>query len=210
MSRSKSHAAKNQSGIRDRIVELRRVRAGDLVPNEQNWRLHPDGQRDALRAVLADIGYADALLAFTAPDGRLKLFDGHLRQSLDPEQVVPVLVTDLTEAEARLMMLIVDPMTALAEADNDALGKLLLASQSEDEAIQALLEGLAEENPNIQPDTTELPDINETTRHTVVVPYDDADIPVLKAFLGVDELPAQLGKAISERIKGIVATGKDQ
>ena len=30
MSRSKSHAAKNQSGIRDRIVELRRVRAGDL------------------------------------------------------------------------------------------------------------------------------------------------------------------------------------
>ena len=30
--------------IRNRIKEHRRVRAGDLVPHEWNYRLHPDGQ----------------------------------------------------------------------------------------------------------------------------------------------------------------------
>ena len=42
--------------IRDRIKELRRVRAGNLVPNPRNWRTHPRAQQDALRGVLAEIG----------------------------------------------------------------------------------------------------------------------------------------------------------
>ena len=48
--------------IRDRIKELRRVRAGELRPHPKNWRTHPAAQQDALRGVLAEIGYADALL----------------------------------------------------------------------------------------------------------------------------------------------------
>jgi hypothetical protein len=42
--------------VRDRVKELRRVRAGDLIPNERNWRTHPDRQKDALRGVLAEVG----------------------------------------------------------------------------------------------------------------------------------------------------------
>ena len=49
--------------IRDRIVELRRVAARELVPNPKNWRRHPARQAAALRGVLEEIGYADALLA---------------------------------------------------------------------------------------------------------------------------------------------------
>ena len=41
--------------IRDRIKELRRVRASDLRPNPRNWRLHPPVQQDALRGVLAEV-----------------------------------------------------------------------------------------------------------------------------------------------------------
>ena len=42
-------AEKPQPGaLRDRVVELRRVVAGDLVPNPKNWRRHPKAQRDAL------------------------------------------------------------------------------------------------------------------------------------------------------------------
>lgn len=35
--------------IRDRIKELRRVKAANLVPNPRNWRTHPQAQQDALR-----------------------------------------------------------------------------------------------------------------------------------------------------------------
>ena len=49
--------------IRDRIRELRRVPARELRPHPRNWRTHSDRQRDVLRGVLAQVGYADALLA---------------------------------------------------------------------------------------------------------------------------------------------------
>jgi hypothetical protein len=49
--------------IRDRVRELRRVRAGDLTPNPKNWRTHPKAQADALRGVLAEVGIADAVIA---------------------------------------------------------------------------------------------------------------------------------------------------
>jgi hypothetical protein len=48
--------------IRDRIRELRRVPAGQLRPNPKNWRTHPPAQRDALKGLLAELGYCDALL----------------------------------------------------------------------------------------------------------------------------------------------------
>ena len=43
--------------IRDRIVELRRVRAKDLIPHPRNWRTHPKRQQEALRGILAEVGY---------------------------------------------------------------------------------------------------------------------------------------------------------
>src|SRR2546427_11172115 len=74
--------------VRDRVVELVRVRAGDLGANPGNWRRHPERQRAALRGLLRDVGYADALLP--RGDGRaLGLIDGHLRKSLGPDQGVP-------------------------------------------------------------------------------------------------------------------------
>jgi hypothetical protein len=70
--------------IADRIKELRRVRARDLLPNPKNWRRHPKAQIDALRGLLAEVGYADALLVRQLPDGRLMLIDGHLRAETTP------------------------------------------------------------------------------------------------------------------------------
>ena len=67
--------------IRNRITELRQVRAGTLQADSRNWRRHPQAQRDALQTMLAGIGYADALIARETPDG-LVLIDGHLRARL--------------------------------------------------------------------------------------------------------------------------------
>jgi len=110
--------------IRDRIKELRRVRAGDLRPNPRNWRIHPDKQRAALRGILAEIGYADALLARELADGTLELIDGHLRAETTPDAVVPVLILDLNEQEAAKLLALLDPLANLAEADTEALADL--------------------------------------------------------------------------------------
>ena len=53
--------------IRDRVVELRRVRARELVPNPKNWRRHPKAQAEALRGLLGEIGNADALVSVLSP-----------------------------------------------------------------------------------------------------------------------------------------------
>ncbi len=136
--------------IRDRIKELRRVRAGDLKPNPRNWRTHPLGQIDALRDVLTEIGYADALLARETPDGSLELIDGHARQSLDPDQTVPVLVLDLDDAEARKLITVLDPLAGMAETNAAALKSLLAEIHTEDAALQKLIDELRIPEDSVQ------------------------------------------------------------
>lgn len=127
--------------IRDRIKDFRRVRASDLSPNPRNWRTHPQTQQDALRGILAEVGYADALLARELPDGTLELVDGHLRAETTPDQEVPVLVLDIDEDEAKLLLAVIDPLAAMAETNGGALQNLL----SEIDASSAGLSGLLED-----------------------------------------------------------------
>src|SRR5436189_4624515 len=101
--------------IRNRIKSHRRVRAGDLVPHEWNFRLHPEAQRAALQALYEEVGFARSLLAYELPDGRLKLIDGHLRRDMDPDMEVGVEVLDVNDEEARALILSIDPLAALAE-----------------------------------------------------------------------------------------------
>lgn len=129
--------------IRDRIKELRRVKASELRPNPRNWRTHPDGQRAALSGVLTEIGYAGALLAREADGGQLVLIDGHLRAETTPDQEVPVLVLDVTEAEADKLLAVVDPIGAMATVDAAKLESLLAEITTDDAALQAMLDGLA-------------------------------------------------------------------
>jgi DNA methylase len=110
--------------VRDRILELRRVKAGDLAPHESNPRLHPEAQRRAVEGSLATLGQVAPLLAYREGD-RLKLFDGHLRSSIDPEAQVTVAVTDLSPAEARQALATLDRSAALADTDEALLSDLL-------------------------------------------------------------------------------------
>jgi len=129
--------------IRDRITELRRVRAGDLRPNPRNWRTHPPEQADALRGVLAEVGYADALLARECEDGSLELIDGHLRAETTPDATVPVLVLDLSAEEADKVLLSHDPLAAMAGVDRARLGELLGEFDTESDALADMLTDLA-------------------------------------------------------------------
>src|ERR1700752_3635169 len=117
--------------IRDRVVEMRRVRARELVPNPKNWRRHPKVQADALRGLLDEIGIADALLVRELPDRRLQLIDGHLRAETMPDEEVPVLVLDLDEAEAEKLLLSLDPLASMAVADGERLQALMDSVRTE-------------------------------------------------------------------------------
>lgn len=126
--------------IRDRIKELRRVPAGQLRPNPRNWRVHTDSQRNALRGLLADVGYADALLARELPDGSLELVDGHLRAETTPDAVVPVLILDVDEEEAIKILLTHDPLSAMAEADQRQFDELLKTVHFEHDDVTEMLQ----------------------------------------------------------------------
>ncbi len=161
--------------IRDRIKELRRVRASELVPNPRNWRTHPVAQRNALRGILAEVGYADALLARELPDGRLELVDGHLRAETTPDALVPVLVLDVNEAESDKILLTHDPLTALAEADDEQLHALVEACEFENPQLAAMVAELETELEHVAKGfetTNERPEPPIPTAYQVVVECD--------------------------------------
>src|SRR3989441_11156900 len=110
--------------MKNRIKAHRRVRAGDLVPHELNPRVHTDLQRTALQALYEEIGFARSLLAYELPDGRLKLIDGHLRRDLTPDEELEVEVLDVSDAEARALLLAIDPLAELAGYDDKLLEEL--------------------------------------------------------------------------------------
>src|ERR1700757_1642687 len=130
--------------IRNRIKGHRRVRAGDLVPHEWNSRVHPELRRDALWALYEEVGFARSLLAYELPDGRLKLLDGHLRRDLDPDMEVDVEVLDVTDEEARALLLSIDPLAALAETHAQTHARLRALAQTDSEALNALWDAAAE------------------------------------------------------------------
>lgn len=130
--------------INDRIKELRRVPANTLRPNPKNWRRHPESQLNAIRAVLQEIGFAGAELVRELDDGSLELIDGHARALIAGNAIVPVLVLDLTEDEADKLLLTYDPLSAMAESDDDALNLLLSSVDSDSASIKTLLDSLGE------------------------------------------------------------------
>jgi len=130
--------------IRNRIVEHVRVRAGDLVPHELNPRRHSDAQRQALARLYDEIGFARSLLAYRLADGRLKLIDGHLRQSMDPEMPVDVEVIDASDAEARALLLAIDPLAQLAGYEDETLNELRALVENDSAAIKSLWDVLFE------------------------------------------------------------------
>src|SRR5262245_25907047 len=119
---------------RDRVKELRRVKAAEIVGAPWNWRMHGEQQRDALAGSLEELGYFDPLITRELPDKRLELIDGHARRDLlheriGPDTLVPCIVTDLTEEEAKRANLVKDPLSAMASVDAAKLDALMAEAQ---------------------------------------------------------------------------------
>lgn len=130
--------------IRDRIKELRRVPANELRPNPKNWRTHPEKQLNAIRGVLAEVGFAGAELARELEDGTLELIDGHARAEVAGTAEVPVLVLDVNEAEANKILATFDPIGAMADSDAAKLDAVLRDVETANEDLSQMIADLAD------------------------------------------------------------------
>ncbi|MBI2804811.1 MAG: hypothetical protein HYX68_07490 [Planctomycetes bacterium] len=142
--------------MRNRILRHVRIRAGDLVPHELNPRVHSDAQRRALQMLYDEIGFARSLLAYPLADGRLKLIDGHLRAALTPEEEVDVEVLDVTDAEARALLMAIDPLAQLAGYEADTLDKLRHMVEEDSAAVKSLWQTLQEASERTRRDLQRL------------------------------------------------------
>lgn len=137
--------------IRNRIKSHRRIRAGDLAPHEWNFRTHPEMQRSALQALYTEIGFARSVLAYELPDGRVKLTDAHLRRDLDPDMEVDQEILDVTDDEARALLLSIDPLAALAETQQQLHERLLTLTPIDNLELETAWRAAAERAVKMKP-----------------------------------------------------------
>lgn len=128
--------------MRNRVKTMKRLKAGDLRPHPLNYRVHGDDQMTPLRALLGEVGIAEALVAYEDGDEYV-LIDGHARASVDPEQVWPVLVLDVSPDEANKLLATMNPLGALASQDGERLNTLLQGIEAEADALTNFLNDLS-------------------------------------------------------------------
>jgi ParB-like chromosome segregation protein Spo0J len=178
--------------IRDRIKGLRRVKASSLRPNPRNWRTHPKAQEDALRGLLAEIGFADVALARELPDKSLELIDGHLRAGVAGDEKIPVLVLDVTAEEAGKLLATLDPLAGMADANPEALQALLAEVETSSDAVRAMLDGMAAAGKEQSPDTA---------AEEGAAPEEKAAPAIVERFAVIVELPDEATQtALLERL----------
>jgi len=133
------------SQVKYRIVERRMMKPRDLLPSPAQWRDHTKAQADAMYGVLTDIGITDTLKAWYSEraGGKLVTWDGHLRESLDPDKEWPVDITDLTDAEADYALGTHDPVAAMAQTDQAAFQALRETIQTSNAAVLQMLKDTA-------------------------------------------------------------------
>ena len=157
-------ATKNNPFI-NRILGYGVKSADQFMPNELNYRKHPQKQRDAVQASLRELGWIGVVVENRQTG---KLIDGHERvwQALKNNEDVPYIEVDLSEEEERLALAVFDPITYMAETDSEILDALLHEVNTSEEALQALIAELAE-NAGIVPPNVDFKEYDESVADEV-------------------------------------------
>ncbi len=118
---------------KNRITGYREVPASELILNERNYRTHPDAQKAAMRAALEEYGWVGALIVRETEAG-LEVIEGEMRQGMD--EIVPVLIVDVTEEEAGVILSTMDPIGAMAITAQEAYDELVANAPAASEALK--------------------------------------------------------------------------
>ncbi len=137
--------------LRVRNKEIRKVKVKSLQEAPWNFRKHGSDQRSAFEGTVDEIGWYGYPDVFETADGTLMICDGHLRKSFLLEHygknaTIEVNVTDFNEEDAKKATLTHDPLAAMAEADEQILGELMAGLDIDNESLESMLAGLADEH----------------------------------------------------------------
>lgn len=171
----------SKSKLRNRIVDFQVVDPKTLVPNEKNWRRHPDAQRAALNGALNELGWVGVV---TVNRTTGNLVDGHLRRDAAlerGEKGVPAIFVELSEQEEALMLASLDSIGALAVTDRDQLDALLGTIEVEDESLREFLLSLEAPVDDGLLDPSEGKDDSKDAEKLNRMRFGDYDIPMTDA-----------------------------
>ncbi|MCC6238134.1 MAG: DNA modification methylase [Dehalococcoidia bacterium] len=152
------------SGWRNRITGHGEEAPDQLLANPRNWRVHPKAQQEALAAVLDQVGWVQDVIVNQRTG---HVMDGHARTALAisrREQSIPVVYIDVDEAEEKLILASLDPISVMATTDHDAMRALLAEISVDDEALLAMFEKVSpgkrndgNTDPDAVPEASEQP-----------------------------------------------------
>jgi hypothetical protein len=130
----------------NKIIGHEMVPPDQLLANPLNFRIHSKVQKDAMRAMLREIGWLDEIIV-NRNSG--VLVNGHMRVDIalsDNEPLVPVRYVDLSEEEENLALATFDNVAALAGTDRDQLESLLESTFTKDDDLADFLRSLQPSN----------------------------------------------------------------
>jgi hypothetical protein len=135
----------------NRIVGWDTVDPGQLLANPKNFRRHPANQREALRGSLNDLGWIAPVIVNRSTG---HLIDGHARveEALTKGGKIPVAYVELSASEEAEALAVLDPISAMATVDKEALDSLLREITTGEESLQKMLAELAAAEGIIPPD----------------------------------------------------------
>lgn len=117
--------AKEAAEWSNRITGAGSMKAEEFKFNPANWRKHPQVQRDAINEIFTKIGWVTGVIV-SSRSGHL--IDGHARieeaLKVNPQMPIPYTMVDLTEEEERTMLLLLDPIGAMASTDAERFSEL--------------------------------------------------------------------------------------
>jgi DNA modification methylase len=158
-----------QTPWQNRIVGSGEAAPDQLLANPNNWRVHPANQKAALAGSLDSVGWVQQVLVNLRSGF---VVDGHARVALAAARhaaSVPVLYIDLDPEEEALVLATLDPIGAAASADRAKLEVLLRELTPVDDALQSMLDDLADKNGIRRPGLTEPDDIPDVAEADVYV-----------------------------------------
>ncbi len=155
---------------RNRVIERRIMKVNQVAVNKRNPKTHPYQQKERLKSLLDKFGMVSGgLLAFYDEENldsdtgepTLTLFDGHARQGLDPNQEWEICITDLSRKECDELVLMFDPIAALAQADASRQMDLMQDLRSVDGVLGAFLDELARESGFVRGENGHPPSLDD-------------------------------------------------
>lgn len=133
-----------ETAWRSRIVGHGEERVDQMVFNPANWKLHPRAQMEGLLGAITEVGFVRSV---TVNRRTGNLVDGHARVLLadrENQLLIPVEYVDLDPEEELKVLLTIDPLGALADAQEAKLQELLQRTTVQDEGLELVLAELWE------------------------------------------------------------------